>query len=174
MENSVGAEAAEADPGAVGALTDLAADLGRSCAQVLLARAVALHAAYCEALTFPESFARGNNQTRSESGDLVESSIRTDFAVALKVSERAVSRALEQAQLLIEELPCTCTALATGHILWEASEVICAAARTLPAASRATLDERAGRCVTTRPPVLPGRPPGSPPRPRFADEPPPF
>ncbi|SMH43101.1 protein of unknown function [Rathayibacter oskolensis] len=146
-------EAAEGTLGAVGGLADLAARLGRSSAQMLLARAAALHAAYLAALAVPESFARGARLSRSEAGDLVERSIRAEFAVALGMSEPAASRVLEHAQLLMEDLPCTRAALRDARILWEASEVICAAASTLPVTSRAALDARAAEAALVMTPT---------------------
>ncbi|KQQ08601.1 HNH endonuclease signature motif containing protein [Rathayibacter sp. Leaf296] len=136
-------EAAPVGTDPVRALSDLAARLARSTAPVLLARAVALHAAHRAALAVPESYARGDRLSRSEASDLVERSVRAEIAVALGVSERAASRLLEQAQLLVEDLPRTRAALAEARILWESGEVICAVASTLPADSRAEFDERA-------------------------------
>ncbi|SMH43457.1 protein of unknown function [Rathayibacter oskolensis] len=146
-------EAAEGTLGAVGGLADLAARLGRSSAQMLLARAAALHAAYLAALAVPESFARGARLSRSEAGDLVERSIRAEFAVALGMSEVAASRVLEHAQLLMEDLPCTRAALQDARMLWEASEVICAAASTVPATSRGALDARAAEAALVMTPT---------------------
>ncbi|PWJ66783.1 uncharacterized protein DUF222 [Rathayibacter iranicus NCPPB 2253 = VKM Ac-1602] len=127
----------------VRALGDRAAALARSASPVLLAAAEALHAGYRAALVCPEAFARGRSLARSESSDLVERSIRAEFAVALGVSERVASRELVRAQLLVEELPCTRAALAAARLRWEAGQAICAVAASLPAASRAEFDERA-------------------------------
>lgn len=129
--------------GEVRALGDRAAALARSASPVLLAAAEALHAGYRAALVCPEAFARGRSLARSESSDLVERSIQAEFAVALGVSERVASRELEQAQLLVEELPCTRAALAAARLRWEAGQAICAVAASLPVASRAEFDERA-------------------------------
>ncbi|MCM6761462.1 HNH endonuclease [Rathayibacter sp. ZW T2_19] len=140
-------------PATVRALSDLAARLARSTAPILLARATALHAAHRAALAVPESFARGGGLSRSEAGDLVERSVRAEIAVALGVSERAATRMLEHAQLLIEHLPRTRAALAEARILWESGEVICATASTLPAESRASFDERAAEAAPSTTPT---------------------
>ncbi|MWV49120.1 DUF222 domain-containing protein [Rathayibacter sp. VKM Ac-2803] len=153
MQESSGTRAAEVTTDTVGALGDLAARLGFASAQVLLARAAALHAAYRAALRVPEAFAGGRHLSRSESHDLVERSIRAELAVALRLSERALSHALEHALLLVEDLPRTREALAAGLILWEASEVVCAAASTLPTESRAALDARAAAAALTTTPT---------------------
>lgn len=132
---------------------DRAAGLVRSAAPVLLAAAEELYAGYRAALACPESFARGRSLSRSEAGDLVERSIRAEFAVALGVSERVVSRELEQAQLLVEDLPCTRAALAAARIRWEAGQVICVIARTLPVDSRALFDQRAVEAAVSMTPT---------------------
>ncbi|MBO0984374.1 HNH endonuclease signature motif containing protein [Rathayibacter sp. SD072] len=132
---------------------DRAGALARSAAPVLLAAAEELHAGYRAALAHPEAFARG--LSRSETDELVERSIRAEFAVALGVSERVASRELDEAQLLVEELPCTRAALAAALIRWEAGRLICAVARTLPSSSRAVFDERAaGLAVSMTPTQL--------------------
>ncbi|OOB89531.1 HNH endonuclease signature motif containing protein [Rathayibacter sp. VKM Ac-2630] len=146
-------EAAQVGTDPVRALSDLAARLARSTAPVLLARAVALHAAHRAALAVPESYARGDGLSGSEASDLVERSVRAEIAVALGVSERAASRLLEQAQLLVEDLPRTRAALAEARILWESGEVICAVASTLPAGSRAEFDERAAEAALSSTPT---------------------
>ena len=140
-------------PATVSALADRAALLARATAPVLLSAAVALHAAYCAALSIPEAFARGGALSRSEASDLVERSIRAEIAVALGLSERAASGRLEQARLLMEDLPRTREALAGARILWEAGEIICAAAALLPSGCRAALDERAADAALTRTPT---------------------
>ncbi|MCJ1688005.1 HNH endonuclease signature motif containing protein [Rathayibacter sp. VKM Ac-2927] len=146
MDEISGASSAEEPTGpvaAVGAVLGVAADLGVTSARFLLTRAEAVHLAYRTALTAPEEFARGGGLSRSEASSLVERSIRAQFAVALRLSERAASKVIDRAILLVEELPCTRAAVAEGRLLWESSEVICAIAATLPAASRAAFDERA-------------------------------
>ncbi|MCM6764327.1 13E12 repeat family protein, partial [Rathayibacter sp. ZW T2_19] len=120
---------------------DRADALARSAAPVLLAAAEELYAGHRAALGCPEAFARG--VSRSESDDLVERSVRAELAVALGVSERVVSRELEYAGLLVEDLPCTRAALAAAVVRWEAGQVICAVAATLPRESRAAFDARA-------------------------------
>lgn len=139
--------------GEVRAHGDRAAALARSASPVLLAAAEALHAGYRAALSCPESFARARSLARSESSDLVERSVRAEFAVALGVSERVASRELERAQLLVEELPCTRAALAAARLRWEAGQAICAVAASLPAASRAEFDERAAECAVRMTPT---------------------
>ncbi|SMH44301.1 protein of unknown function [Rathayibacter oskolensis] len=136
---------------AVRAHGDRAADLARSAAPVLLAAAEELYAGYRAALACPESFARG--LSRSESDVLVERSIRAEFAVALGVSERVASRELEQAQLLMEDLPFTRAALAAARMRWESGRLICDAAGSLPVASRAALDERAAELAVSMTPT---------------------
>ncbi|MWV51257.1 DUF222 domain-containing protein [Rathayibacter sp. VKM Ac-2803] len=153
MTESGTAAASEVTPGLVGELTDLAALLGRSSGQVLLARAAALHAAYRAARAIPEAFAGGRTLTSSEATDLVERSIRAELAVGLGMSERQLARTLEHAMLLIDELPHTRDALAKGRILWESSEVICSAAATLPPTARAAFDERAVDAALTATPT---------------------
>lgn len=120
---------------------------------MLLAAAEELHAGYRAALAHPESFARGLSRTAPS--DLVERSIRAEFAVALGVSERVASRELDEARLLVEELPCTRAALAAALLRWEAGRLICAVAQTLPPSSRAVFDERAAElAVSTTPTQL--------------------
>ncbi|MBO0985431.1 HNH endonuclease signature motif containing protein [Rathayibacter sp. SD072] len=138
---------------------DEASRLARSAAPVLLAAAEALYAGYRAALACPEAFSRGGaggggaGAARSEAADLVERSIRAEFAVALGVSERVASRELEQAQLLTEDLPRTRAALAAARIRWEAGQVICSAAATLPVASLAAFDERAAEVAVSMTPT---------------------
>ncbi|WKK73127.1 DUF222 domain-containing protein [Rathayibacter oskolensis] len=140
-------------PDTVRALTDIAAGAGVTSSLATLTRATALYAAYRAARLVPEAFARGGDLSRSESQALFERSIRAEFAVAMRTSERRMVRTLEHAQLLVEELPRTRGALADGAILWEASEVICDAAATLPAGSRAAFDERAAEVALTATPT---------------------
>ncbi len=120
---------------------DRAGELARSASPVLLAAAVELHAAYRAAVSCPEAFARG--LPRGGSADLVERSVRAELAVGCGVSERVVSRDLEDARLLIEDLPRTREALAGARLRWEAGRIICATAGSLPPESRAVFDERA-------------------------------
>jgi len=120
---------------------DRAGELARSASPVLLAAAVELHAAYRAAVSCPEAFARG--VPRGGSADLVERSVRAELAVGCGVSERVVSRDLEDARLLIEDLPRTREALAGARLRWEAGRIICATAGSLPPESRAVFDERA-------------------------------
>ncbi|QHC60197.1 HNH endonuclease signature motif containing protein [Rathayibacter sp. VKM Ac-2760] len=140
------------DPGAAGqsgalaavdALTDIAAEIGRTSAQLLLTRAQTLHLAYRSAVTVPEAFARGSSLAKSEAATLVERSIRAEFAAKLRLSERATATMLEHARLLVEDLPRIRDLLAEGRLLWESSEIVCATAATLPATSRGRFDERA-------------------------------
>lgn len=135
----------------VRALGDRAARLARSASPLHLASAEALHAGYRAALRCPESFASG--QSRRESSDLVERSIRAELAVALGVSERVLTRELEHARLLVDDLPCTRDALARARLRWEAGQLICSVAGTLPAASRAEFDKRAAALAVTLTPT---------------------
>ncbi|SMH50606.1 protein of unknown function [Rathayibacter oskolensis] len=130
---------------------DRAAHLARSAAPVLLSAAEELHAGYRAALSCPEAFARG--RSRVESPDLVERSIRAEFAVALGVSERVAARELEHAELLVEHLPLTREALAAARLRWEAGQAICAIAATLPAHARAEFDARAAELATAMTPT---------------------
>lgn len=93
----------------------------------------------------PEAFARGS---AGGSAELVERSVRAEFAVALGVSERDVARRLTVARLLVEELPTIRAALAQSRLLWEAAEVICSAAATLPASVLPEFDERTAEAAT--------------------------
>lgn len=136
--------------GAVRAHGDRAAALARSASPVLLAAAEALHAGYRAALSCPESFARARSRARGESSDLVERSVRAEFAVALGVSERVASRELERAQLLVEELPCTRAALAAARLRWEAGQAICAVARLWDELHAQPLGERHERARADR------------------------
>ncbi|SMH28235.1 protein of unknown function [Rathayibacter oskolensis] len=136
-----GIDSAEAALAEVRGHGDRAAELARSAAPLHLASAEALYAGYRAATATPESFARG--LSRSETEDLVERSIRAEFAVALGVSERVATRELEHAQLLVEHLPLTRAALAAARLRWEAGQAICTVADTLPVESRAAFDERA-------------------------------
>ncbi|MWV58570.1 HNH endonuclease signature motif containing protein [Rathayibacter sp. VKM Ac-2754] len=119
---------------------DRAGELARAAAPLLLASAEQLYEGYRTAISSPESFARG--PSASESSELAERSIRAEFAIAMGVSERVASNELEQARLLVDDLPHTRAALAGALIRWEAGRVICAAAATLPVESRAAFDER--------------------------------
>ncbi|MHC2187054.1 hypothetical protein ACVLV4_002721 [Rathayibacter agropyri] len=130
---------------------DRAGELARAAAPLLLAGAEELYAGYRAALAAPESFARG--RTRSESRDLVERSVRAEFAVALGVSERVAARELEHAQLLIEHLPRTRAALAGARLRWESGQVICSVAATLPPPARTALDERAAELAVSMTPT---------------------
>ncbi|NQX18126.1 HNH endonuclease signature motif containing protein [Rathayibacter sp. VKM Ac-2857] len=148
-----------ADPEAVRAEVrergDRADALARSAAPALLAPAEELYLGRRKALSCPEAFARGGS--RSETRDLVERSIRAEFAVAMRVSERVASRELESAQLLVEELPRTRAALSGARIRWEAGLVICRVAASLPLASRAAFDERAAELAEGLTPTQLGR-----------------
>ncbi|PPF19184.1 MULTISPECIES: HNH endonuclease signature motif containing protein [unclassified Rathayibacter] len=134
---------AETVRGEVLALGDRAAALARSASPVLLTAAEALHAGHRAALTCPDAFARGSSTDSKDATDLVERSIRAEFAVALGVSERTAARELLHASLLMEELPRTRSALADARMRWEAGQLICSVAATLPAAARAAYDDRA-------------------------------
>ncbi|PPI46315.1 DUF222 domain-containing protein [Rathayibacter tritici] len=133
--------AAEAVLGEVRARGDRAAALARSASPLLLASAEELYAGYRVALERPESFARGS--APHASSELAERSIRAEFAVALGVSERVACRELENARLLVEDLPATRSALAEARLRWEAGQAVCAVAATLPPGSRAEFDARA-------------------------------
>lgn len=139
--HGVTAAAAEAVLGEVRARGDRAAALARSASPLLLASAEELYAGYRVALERPESFARGS--APHASSELAERSIRAEFAVALGVSERVASRELENARLLVEDLPATRSALAEARLRWEAGQAVCAVAATLPSGSRAEFDARA-------------------------------
>ncbi|QHC67642.1 DUF222 domain-containing protein [Rathayibacter sp. VKM Ac-2759] len=140
-------------PDTVRTLADLAlrADVTSSLAQ--LAKATALYASYRAARLIPDAFVRGGSLGRSESRELFERSIRADLAVSMRTTERRLSRILEHGQLLNEDLPHTRAALADGVILWEASQVICDTASTLPRSSRAVFDERAAEVALTATPT---------------------
>ncbi|NQX03472.1 DUF222 domain-containing protein [Rathayibacter sp. VKM Ac-2856] len=126
---------------------DDAAAAERAASPTRLRAAELLHRGHRLARTVPEAFARG--ASRSETRDLVERSIRAEFAAAMGVSEPEISRRLETAQLLMEHLPLTRALLRDARILWEAGEAICRAASSLPEASRAALDERAARAAVS-------------------------
>ncbi|WKK70601.1 DUF222 domain-containing protein [Rathayibacter oskolensis] len=136
--------------GAVDELAELAARAGFSAAQLQFTRATALHLARRVAWEIPEAFARGGRLSRSEAHDLVERSIRADLATRQGMTERMVTRNLELAQLLFEDLPLTRAALSEGRLLWEAIEAICDAAATLPTTARGALDERAVDVALTK------------------------
>ncbi|MWV51084.1 DUF222 domain-containing protein [Rathayibacter sp. VKM Ac-2803] len=144
---------AEAVLAAVRECGDGVAGEDRAMAPRLLATAERLYAGHRRALEAQESFARGLRLSRSEANDLAERSIRAELAVALGTSEWAVSRRLEHAQLLVEDLPLTRAALAGARILWQSGELICRTASTLPPESRATLDERAADAALTMTPT---------------------
>ncbi|PPF26711.1 hypothetical protein C5C06_11030, partial [Rathayibacter tritici] len=150
---TMSAEASETALKEVRARADRASALARSAAPILLGAADELYASYTAALARPESFARGRSLSRSEAGDLVERSIRAELAVSLGVSERVAARELEQARLLAEDLPRTRAALAEARIRWEAGQVICGVARTLPADSRAAFDQRAADAAVSLTPT---------------------
>ncbi|KQQ05583.1 MULTISPECIES: HNH endonuclease signature motif containing protein [unclassified Rathayibacter] len=116
--------------------------LARHASLDLLASAEKLYAVYRQGLAIPLAFARGGLSNR-ESLDLVERSLRAELATGSGVSEGELSRELERAHLLVEDLPRTRTALAAARIRWRAGEVICAAAAMLPKESLAEFDERA-------------------------------
>ncbi|KQS13242.1 hypothetical protein ASG06_01930 [Rathayibacter sp. Leaf185] len=107
---------------------------------------------YRAALSIPLAFARGGLSS-SESSDLVERSIRAELAVGSGVSERELSRELERAHLLVEDLPLTRAALAAARIRWRAAEVICSVAATLPRESLAEFDERSAELALTTTPT---------------------
>ncbi|WP_170063469.1 HNH endonuclease signature motif containing protein [Rathayibacter tritici] len=134
-------------------LGDRAAALARSASPVLLSGAEALHAGHRAALTCPEAFARGSTAVSADSTELVERSVRAEFAVALGISERAAARELLHATLLIEELPRTRAALADARMRWEAGQMICAVAASLPERARAALDDRAVDLAATMTPT---------------------
>ncbi|WP_230672262.1 HNH endonuclease signature motif containing protein [Rathayibacter sp. Leaf248] len=120
---------------------DRAAELARAASPILLASAEELYAGYRTAMAQPESFARGLADPGS--GDLAARSVRAELAVALGISERAVARELDHAAILIEDLPLTRAALAAARMRWEAGQIVCAIAATLPVGSRPAFDEQA-------------------------------
>ncbi|OOB91491.1 HNH endonuclease signature motif containing protein [Rathayibacter sp. VKM Ac-2630] len=120
---------------------DRAAELARAASPILLASAEELYSGYRTAMAQPESFARGPADPASD--DLAARSVRAELAVALGVSERTVARELDHAALLIEDLPLTRAALAAARMRWEAGQIVCAIAATLPVASRPAFDEQA-------------------------------
>ncbi|TDX81610.1 HNH endonuclease [Rathayibacter sp. PhB151] len=124
-----------------------AAAAERAASPTRLRAAERMNRGYRLALSVPEAFARGTS--RSETRDLVERSIRAELATTFGVSEREVSRRLETAQMLMEHLPLTRALLRDGRILWDAGEVICRTASSLPEASREALDERAADAALT-------------------------
>ncbi|PPF52357.1 hypothetical protein C5C55_15510 [Rathayibacter sp. AY1C2] len=146
-----GSTAVEAVLSEVRARGDRAAALARSASPLLLAAAEELHAGHRAALEHPESFARGS--APHASSDLAERSIRAEFAVALGVSERVASRELDHARLLVEDLPTTRAALAGARLRWEAGQVVCAVAATLPPGSRAAFDTRAAELAARTTPT---------------------
>ncbi|PPG50591.1 hypothetical protein C5C41_13280 [Rathayibacter sp. AY1E9] len=148
ISRSTAAEAVLSEARARG---DRAAALARSASPLLLAAAEELHAGHRAALEHPESFARGS--APHASSDLAERSIRAEFAVALGVSERVASRELDHARLLVEDLPTTRAALAGARLRWEAGQVVCAVAATLPPGSRAAFDTRAAELAARTTPT---------------------
>ncbi|PPI20392.1 hypothetical protein C5D44_16735 [Rathayibacter sp. AY1B5] len=151
MRSSGTSDEAEAVLGEVRERGDRAAELARSASPLLLAAAEELHAGHRAALEHPESFARG--AAPFASSDLVERSVRAEFAVALGVSEQVASRELDDARLLVEDLPCTRSALAEARLRWEAGQAVCAVAATLPPGSRAAFDERAAELAARTTPT---------------------
>ncbi|WP_162239003.1 MULTISPECIES: HNH endonuclease signature motif containing protein [unclassified Rathayibacter] len=140
-------------PDTVRALTDIAAGADVTSSLAQLTKATAVYAAYRAARLIPEAFVRGGSLSRSDSRDLFERSIRAELAVSMRTTERRLARLLQHGRLLIEDLPRTRAALADGAILWEASQVVCDAAATLPQESRAALDERAAELALTATPT---------------------
>ncbi|QHC66216.1 DUF222 domain-containing protein [Rathayibacter sp. VKM Ac-2759] len=126
--------------------------LARNASLDLLASAEKLYDVYRHGLTIPLAFARGGLSSR-ESSDLVERSLRAELATGAGVSERELSRDLERAHLLVEDLPLTRALLAAARIRWRAGEVICSAATTLPKESRAEFDERAADLALSKTPT---------------------
>ncbi|WKK72401.1 DUF222 domain-containing protein [Rathayibacter oskolensis] len=126
--------------------------LARNASLDHLASAEKLYEVYLHGLTIPLAFARGGLSSR-ESNDLVERSLRAELATGAGVSERELSRDLERAHLLVEDLPRTRALLATARIRWRAGEVICSAAATLPKESLAEFDERAADLALSKTPT---------------------
>ncbi|KQQ05637.1 MULTISPECIES: HNH endonuclease signature motif containing protein [unclassified Rathayibacter] len=143
---------AEASLDAIREGADEVGRLARNAAPALLASAEKLYEVYRAALSIPLAFARGGLSS-SDSSDLVERSIRAELAVGSGVSERELSRELERAHLLIEDLPRTRAALAAARIRWRAAEVICAVAALLPKASLPEFDERAAELALSKTPT---------------------
>ncbi|KQQ05618.1 HNH endonuclease signature motif containing protein [Rathayibacter sp. Leaf294] len=133
---------AEASLDAIREGADDVGRLARAASRDLLASAERLYQVYRAALSIPLAFARGSLSSR-ESSDVVERSIRAELAVGSGVSERELSRELERAHLLVEDLPLTRAALAAARIRWRAAEVICSVAALLPKGSLPEFDERA-------------------------------
>ncbi|QHC57734.1 hypothetical protein [Rathayibacter sp. VKM Ac-2760] len=133
-----GNESDDAAPADVRGRGDRAAAFARAAAPLRLAEAEELYAGYLEALADSDAYARG--ATRSETRDLVERSIRAEFAVAEGLPEQTVSRRLENAQLLFEHLPLTRALLAQARLHWEEGEAVCGdrgkPPRVLPRRSR--------------------------------------
>lgn len=132
---------------------DRAAEYARALAPLAVRRAEELYAGHRAAVSRPELFVRSRSFARSQPSDLVERSIRAEFATALGVSEGVASRELERAQLLMEDLPLTRAALEQARMLWEAGTVICSGAGTLPKGSRAAFDEAAVGLAETMTPT---------------------
>ncbi|WKK72495.1 DUF222 domain-containing protein [Rathayibacter oskolensis] len=131
---------------------DAVGRLARNASLDLLASAEKLYEVYRRGLTIPLAFARGGLSSR-EASDLVERSLRAELATGAGVSERELSRDLERAHLLVEDLPRTRALLAAARIRWRAGEVICSAAATLPKESRAEFDERAADLALSKTPT---------------------
>ncbi|WP_181073414.1 HNH endonuclease signature motif containing protein [Rathayibacter sp. AY1A3] len=83
----------------------------------------------------------------------MERSVRAELAVALAVSEGVAARELEHARLLVDHLPCTRAALAEARLRWEAGQIICGVAATLPPASLPEFDERAAGLAASMTPT---------------------
>ncbi|KQQ05863.1 MULTISPECIES: HNH endonuclease signature motif containing protein [unclassified Rathayibacter] len=143
---------AEASLDAIREGADEVGRLARTASPALLAAAEKLYEVYRAALSIPLAFARGS-LSGGESHDLVERSIRAELAVGSGVSERELSRELERAHLLVEDLPLTREALAAARIRWRAAEVICSVAALLPKESLPEFDERAAELALTTTPT---------------------
>ncbi|KQQ05929.1 MULTISPECIES: HNH endonuclease signature motif containing protein [unclassified Rathayibacter] len=143
---------AEASLDAIREGADDVGRLARNASRDLLAAAERLYEVYRAALSIPLAFARGGLSS-SESHDLVERSIRAELAVGSGVSERELSRELERAHLLVEDLPSTRAALAAARIRWRAAEVICSVAALLPKESLPEFDERAAELALSTTPT---------------------
>ncbi|KQQ05747.1 HNH endonuclease signature motif containing protein [Rathayibacter sp. Leaf294] len=143
---------AEASLDAIREGADEVGRLARNASPALLAAAEKLYQVYRAAFSIPLAFARGGLSS-SESHDLVERSIRAELAVGSGVSERELSRELERAHLLVEDLPLTRAALAAARIRWRAAEVICSVAALLPKESLPEFDERASELAISKTPT---------------------
>ncbi|MWV47663.1 DUF222 domain-containing protein [Rathayibacter sp. VKM Ac-2803] len=143
---------AEASLDAIREGADDVGRLARNASMHFLASAERLYDVYHRALAIPLSFARGGLSS-SESNTLVERSLRAELANGSGVSEWELSRELERAHLLVEDLPLTRAALAAARIRWRAGEVICSVAASLPKESLAEFDERATELALSRTPT---------------------